>query len=155
MAYRTAPEPTETIEEPEYIPYGLEEFWKPCKILCLICHVFRGGLYDNEAMRVFERLSVKLRLNLQSKFFKAYKEFANFKPELLTAKDDFENYAKAYKFGAFTELRQEIDEDLKGESPEAIEAKAKAESRQKAFLAYKDSKDPEKTFMDFVEAKRF
>ena len=152
MAYRTAPEPTETTKEPEpeYIPYGLEEFWKPCKVLCTICHIFRGGRYDKEAMAVFDRLTVKFRLNLSSRFYQDYRAFSNFKPELLTSKDEIENYVSAYKYGAFTELRNEIEADLKGQSPEAIEAKRKQEEREKAFQEFKENNNQDKKFVDFL-----
>lgn len=118
----------------------LNEYYKPCKILCTICHVFRGGEFDEESMEVFNKLHVKFRLELNNKFYKAYREFAEFKPEYLTSKDIFENYMIAYEFGAFTELRKEIEADLKGLSPEAIEYKSKEEEREVKFKENKNDK---------------
>ena len=132
------------------IPYDLRDYWKKTKMLCLICHVFRGGEYDDEAMAIYNKLSIKFRLSLYDRFFEALRAFARFKPELLNSKDDFDNYAIAYKYSCFRELQAEIEQDMAGQSPEAIEDKEKVAEREVAFLAFKENNNQDKKFMDFL-----
>ena len=130
------------------IPYDLQENWEKASIFFVVCDIFHG-CYDEQAKSTINKLSIKFRLDLPSRFKQDYLAFARFKPELLTYKNDKENYVAAYNYGAFSGLIQEIEQDLRGESEEAKEEKAKAVMYKKAFEEYKKS-DGKRNFMDFV-----
>lgn len=136
-------------EKDEYrIPYDLQNNWEKASIFFAVCDIFHGSS-DAKAKPIIDKLSIKFRLDLSSKFRQDYLSFARFKPELLTYKNDKENYVVAYNYGAFSSLIAEIEQDLKGESEEAKEAKIKAKQYAEAFESFKNG-NPNKRITDYL-----